>query len=222
MRSIEKATRQPITEMALPSVADVNTRRVAKFADSITAQLGSSADVALYRGLVEDYAREHDVPLADIAAALAVMTQDGRSLLLEADPAPVARVKREPPTRDSADRKRPKRDEAEPRSATRSRSAPVPMAVYRLSVGRRQKVNPSQIVGALANEGRLRREDFGAIDVKIDHSLVELPAKLSKDVFSKLARTRISGQLIELRRDPDAVVGKVKPRKRAAKPHHKG
>ena len=52
------------------------------------------------------------------------------------------------------------------------------MATYRISVGRRQKVNPSQIVGALANEGGLRREDFGHIDIKVDHTLVELPAKL--------------------------------------------
>jgi ATP-dependent RNA helicase DeaD len=220
LRAIEKATRQPITEMALPSVDDVNSHRVAKFADSITAQLSSSADVALYRSLVEDYAHEHDVPLADIAAALAVMAQDGRSLLLEPEPAPLARVKRESAKRDSGDRKRPKREDGKSGSTAssgRARTAPVAMAVYRLSVGRRQKVNPSQIVGALANEGGLSREDFGAIDIKPDHSLVELPAKLSKDVFNKLARTRISGQLIELRRDPVAIAGKVKPPKRSTK-----
>jgi ATP-dependent RNA helicase DeaD len=189
----------------------VNARRVAKFADSITARLGAS-ELSLYRGLIEDYQREHDVPMADIAAAIAVIAQDGRSLLLEPE-TPAAR--RTPDKRAKAERpERPERPgrTAGPATARPARGAPrrtdVPMAAYRVSVGRRQKVNPSQIVGALANEGGLRREDFGHIDIKVDHTLVELPAKLPKEVFAKLARTRISGQLIELRREP--------------KPHRKG
>jgi ATP-dependent RNA helicase DeaD len=211
LKAIEKATRQPITEMSLPTVDDVNARRVAKFADSITARLGAS-EVSLYRRLIEDYQREHDVPLADIAAAIAVIAQDGRSLLLEPEAPAVRRTpeKRTKSERDDRPDRAPR--SGAPATARPPRGAPrrsdVPMAAYRLSVGRRQKVNPSQIVGALANEGGLRREDFGHIDIKVDHTLVELPAKLSKEVFAKLARTRISGQLIELRREP--------------KPHRKG
>jgi ATP-dependent RNA helicase DeaD len=211
LKAIEKATRQPITEMSLPTVDDVNARRVAKFADSITARLGAS-EVSLYRRLIEDYQREHDVPLADIAAAIAVIAQDGRSLLLEPEAPAVRRTpeKRTKSERDDRPDRAPR--SGAPAAARPPRGAPrrsdVPMAAYRLSVGRRQKVNPSQIVGALANEGGLRREDFGHIDIKVDHTLVELPAKLSKEVFAKLARTRISGQLIELRREP--------------KPHRKG
>ena len=64
-----------------------------------------------------------------------------------------------------------------------------------------EAVTPRQIVGALANEGGLGREDFGRIDIRADHSLVDLPAHLSDEVQRKLARTRISGQLIELRPD---------------------
>jgi ATP-dependent RNA helicase DeaD len=75
------------------------------------------------------------------------------------------------------------------------------MASYRLEVGKRQKVEPRQIVGALANEGGLSREDFGAIQILPDHSIVQLPADLSRDVFAKLENTRISGKLIELRAD---------------------
>ena len=49
-------------------------------------------------------------------------------------------------------------------------------ATYRISVGKRHKVEPRQIVGAIANEGGLSRQDFGHIDILGDHSLVELPA----------------------------------------------
>src|ERR1700747_2340192 len=66
LKSIEKATRQKLTEAELPSVEDVNAQRVAKFADSITDTLGSPG-IELFRRLVEDYEREHDAPMAEIA-----------------------------------------------------------------------------------------------------------------------------------------------------------
>ena len=75
------------------------------------------------------------------------------------------------------------------------------MAMYRIAVGKRQKVEPRQIVGALANEGGLKRADFGRIDIKPNFSLVELPPDLSQQTLDKLADTRISGILIDLQRD---------------------
>jgi ATP-dependent RNA helicase DeaD len=65
-------------------------------------------------------------------------------------------------------------------------------------------VQPGAIVGAIANEGGLSRGDFGHIDIQVDHSLVELPADLSDEVFERLRRTRVSGQLIGLRLDEPA------------------
>ena len=41
LKAIERATRQPLAEMQLPSVDDVNAQRVAKFGDSITESLNS-------------------------------------------------------------------------------------------------------------------------------------------------------------------------------------
>jgi ATP-dependent RNA helicase DeaD len=94
--------------------------------------------------------------------------------------------------RDATDR--PRQRDTGPR---RARST-VPMATYRISVGKRHKVEPRQIVGAIANEGGLDRSDFGHIDIRGDHSLVELPVELSDQARSSLERTRISGKLIEL------------------------
>ena len=182
LSAIERATRQPITEMALPSVADVNAQRVAKFADAITTSLGSD-ELALFRRLVEDYVREHDVPMADVAAALAVLSQDGAFLLRPEPPAPP---------------RPPKAARAPPGPAAERAQPSGPLATYRISVGRRHKVQPGAIVGAIANEGGLSRGDFGHIDIQGDHSLVELPAKLAPQTLARLARTRISGHLIEL------------------------
>jgi ATP-dependent RNA helicase DeaD len=186
LRAIEKANRQPLTPMRLPTVEDVNETRVAKFRDAITEALGSD-QVGFYRDLVADYEREHDVPATDVAAALAVLTQDDRPLLMEPEPAPA-------PVSSDQRHERPQRRDDRPR---RSRST-VPLAPYRIAVGKRHRVEPRQIVGAIANEGGLDRADFGHIDIRGDHSVVELPASLSEQTLASLQRTRISGKLIDL------------------------
>ena len=185
LRAIEKATRQSVEEMALPSVEDVNSTRVTRFLDSITDALGAN-DLSYFRGLVERYEQEHDVPVADVAAALAVIAQGDRSFLLQPEPP----LKRRP--RDDGPRP--------PRVAGRRRVNGRPMATYRIRVGKRHKVSPGAIVGAIANEGGLERRDFGKIEIRGDHSLVELPEDLGDSTIASLTRTRISGQLIGLER----------------------
>ena len=191
LKSIEKATRQKLTEAQLPTVEDVNAQRVAKFRDSITDALGAPG-IELFRGLIEDYERENNIPMADIAAALAVHSRDGEEFLLA--PAP------EPPPERPRRTERPKRRPSEG------------MATYRIAVGKRHRVGPGAIVGAIANEGGLHRSDFGHITIRPDHSLVELPAKLPRETLKALERTRISGVLINLR--PDRPPTDRSPKKR--------
>ncbi len=208
---IEKATRQPIAQMQLPSVDEVNETRLARFDDRITAALGQSERIEGFRDIIAHYVRHHDVPEVDVAAALAVVAQGESPLLLEPDPEPRERPgRRERLDRDEragrADRRgrddRYGRDELEGRTSERRRRPDHgELRSYRIAVGRRHRVEPRQIVGALANEGGLRREDFGRIQIKGDFSLVELPAELPRDALDRLAETRISGRLIELRPD---------------------
>lgn len=183
LKAIEKATGARLAEEPLPSVDDVNAQRVTKFRDAITAAL-AAPEIELFRRLVEDYERDHNVPVADIAAALAVLSRDGEQFLLKPDPPRDPRHERG---------ERPERGPREPRTQTPG------LATYRIAVGKRHKVMPGAIVGAIANEGGLHRSDFGHITIRPDHSLVELPAKLSLKTLKALENTRISGVLIELR-----------------------
>lgn len=194
LKAIEKATRQTLTEAELPSVEDVNAQRVAKFADSITDALGA-AGIELFRRLVEDYEREHDVPMADIAAALALQSRDGEAFLMAPEPPP--------------EQRRERREQSEKPRHMRA------FTTYRIAVGKRHKIGPGAIVGAIANEGGLHRSDFGQISIGPDFSLVELPAKLPKSTLKKLENTRISGVLIDLR--PERSSGRP-----AEKIHHDG
>jgi ATP-dependent RNA helicase DeaD len=192
--AIEKATRQPLTEMSLPSVDDVNATRLTRFDDAITAALEDTAAIATFRDVVAHYVEHHDVPEADVAAALAVVAQGDTPLLLQEETIQQPRFDR--------DRERPARDGGgAPRDGGPRRERDGRFATYRIAVGRRQRVEPRQIVGALANEGGLRRNDFGAIQIRQDFSLVELPADLSRDTLNRLTDTRISGVLIDLRLD---------------------
>jgi ATP-dependent RNA helicase DeaD len=199
LKAIEKATRQTLTEAELPTVEDVNAQRVARFGDSITDVLGAPG-IELFRRLVEDYEREHDVPMADIAAALALQSRDGEAFLMAPDPPPERRERRE--RQERPEKPRQVRD----------------FATYRISVGKRHKIGPGAIVGAIANEGGLHRSDFGHIAIGPDFSLVELPPKLPKATLKKLENTRISGVLIDLR--PERSPGKARNRD-SGKPRRK-
>ncbi|HEY2555727.1 MAG TPA: DEAD/DEAH box helicase, partial [Diaminobutyricibacter sp.] len=203
LSAIEKATRQPLTQMQLPTVEDVNVTRLARFDDAITEALAQADRIARFRDIIEHYVEHHDVPEADVAAALAVVAQGEEPLLLSADDALARRVERDDRSRDDRGERsdRGARGERGGRAERRVRPSSGPMSSYRIEVGRRQKVEPRQIVGALANEGGLSREDFGAIKILPDFSLVELPADLPGDTLARLQDTRISGKLIEIRPD---------------------
>lgn len=192
LRAIEKATRQPLTQMPLPSVDDVNATRLSRFDDQITQALTEPERIDFFRDVVAHYVAEHDVAEVDVAAALAAVMHGEQPLLLDPEPEPRQRSFEERSTHGGK-----AGGERRPRE---SRSG-APMATYRIEVGKRHKVEPRQIVGALANEGGLSRGDFGYISIKPDFSIVELPADLPSGTLERLSGTRISGKLIEIKAD---------------------
>ncbi len=199
LNSIERATNAKLYEMELPSVDDVNEARKGKFADSITESL-ESKQIDVFRSLVKAYSEEHDVPLEDIAAALATQAQAGNDFLMKELPPEKRRDRFE---RD--DRRGDRNDRGDRRNDRGDRGARFDrdgdFVTYRLAVGKRQHVRPGAIVGALANEGGLSSKDFGRITIAIDHTLVELPKDMPSSVLDKLSDTRISGELINIERD---------------------
>jgi ATP-dependent RNA helicase DeaD len=191
LRAIEKATRQPVELMRMPSTEDVNQTRKQRFAQQITDTM-ESEDLTQFRELVEQYQDEHDVDAVEIAAAIAVMAQGGRPFFVEELPEPAPR---------SRDRERGRSDrdgEGGPRREPRVEKG---MATYRLAVGHRHRVSPGSIVGALTNEGGLSGGQIGAIDIRSTHTLVGLPENLPASTLDRLAGTRINGELIHLEAD---------------------
>jgi ATP-dependent RNA helicase DeaD len=241
LRAIERATRQPIEEMHLPSVEAVNDQRVAKFLSRISDTLAAADNLDLYRGLVERFEAEHNVPAVEVAAALARLLQGDTPLLL-APPPREARGERfargERPGREARGEAPPRGKRASfdaagerpPRAARadredKPREAPeVGMETFRVEVGHAHGVKPGNIVGAIANEAGLESRYIGRIDIRDDHSFVDLPEGMPKEVLEHLQTTWVSGQRLRIRRaEGGATVARRggedrKPAARPAKP----
>ncbi|MCK1803696.1 DEAD/DEAH box helicase [Brevibacterium sp. R8603A2] len=183
LRQIEKATRQRVEQLTLPTVEQLTSTRIERFQNRITEAL-SGLDLSEVRPVIEQYEQVHDVPASEIAAALAVLLLDGESLTAQPLPEPKRKQRED-------------RGERGPRGP-RSREG---MRTYRLAVGRNERVQPGGIVGALANEGGLTSGQIGHIDIRSNHSLVDLPDDLPQSVFDRLSGTRVQGKRIDLRPD---------------------
>ena len=217
--AIERATRQKIEQMQLPSVETVNEARVAKFLEKITTALESS-DLGIFRDLIERYEREHNVPAAEIAAALAKVVQGSTPLLLEPPrkpekPAFEREYVERPGGREASRSAREPREPREPRAPrpdTGPRDPDVGMETFRIDVGYVHGVQPGNIVGAIANEADLESKFIGRIDIRDDYSLVDLPEGMPKELLEHLKKVRVGGQPIRIRRAEDADMTAAPPR----------
>ncbi len=191
LRLIERATRQPIEAMTLPSVEDVNARRVAKFKERLQAALVAGTGEP-YRAVIEGFVSESGADLTEVAAALAALAQGKGSLLLtarEAAPAALPDVEHAasaPSSEGKGPRKRAGRFE--------------PQDTYCLQVGRRHGVQPGHIVGLLANEADLHGSQINAIDIHEDHTYVRLPQGMPDEVFRRLQKLKLKGQVLHMSR----------------------
>jgi len=182
--AIEKATRQKIEPLVLPTTETVNNKRIADFKQKISDTL-AAGELAFMQSMVEQYRQEHDVPAVDIAAALAKMTIGDKPMLLSPDKAKPRKEGKAPPR----DKKRRRTSPSEP-DADKER--------YRLDVGHVHGVKPGNIVGAIANEAGLDGEHIGHIEIEMEYSLVDLPVGMPKDVFMDLKKVRVCGRPLKI------------------------
>ncbi|MDO5635418.1 MAG: DEAD/DEAH box helicase [Micrococcus sp.] len=208
LRSIEKTTRKPVEEMTLPSLADVNAARKKNFADQITETLetADAADLEVFRDLVVSYVEQHEAEPDRVAAAIAMMVQNGRPLLAtEPDLPPMGGRRRGQDERGGRGERGDRGERGGARDGRGSRGpAREPAAgnaTYWVAVGHQDRVKPGNLVGAIANEMGLPASAIGAIDLRGNHSLIELPADLSREQLEAGARAEVRGRALGLRRD---------------------
>jgi ATP-dependent RNA helicase DeaD len=216
LRQIERATRQPIEQMQLPTIEAVNDTRVNKFNQRITDTL-ATGDLGLFQQLVEKYEQEHNVPAIEIAAALAKIAQGDQPLLLEAPP---PREYTERPPREYAPRDDSFGDRRPVREGMRQPRAHVTEAgkkTYRIEVGHEHGVKPGNIVGAIANEGGVDAKFIGRVSIRDNYSLIDLPDGMPAETFNHLKKVWVAQQQLHIREwdgteQPQSGSGAPRPR----------
>ena len=208
LKMIERATRQPITPIALPSSEEVTNLRVAQFKRQVVDAIGSE-DLGFFMGVVNDLVEENELDIHEVAAALTLIAQRERPLQIEqsgrgwdlatAEPGSGGRAPREEHFTTGAPRERTPRPNRDEILARRRSFADGALVRYRIEVGRNQGASPKEIVGAIANEGGIEGKFIGQIHLFDDFSTVELPANLPEDLMGILKRTRVRQMALNIR-----------------------
>ncbi len=218
LQSIERATRQPITMMQLPSKEQIASHRINQFKQSVLDVLNTE-DLDFFSSLIMDMCKEQSVLPEDLAKAFAFMAQKQNPVQLP------AREEREiADSRDRSDRgersdrsERSDRgdrfDRGAPRAERSERSDPsdredrpkrsrepsdIDMVNYRIEAGREHGVMPKDIVGAIVNEVQISRESIGHIRLFENFSTVELPRDMPKELLAHLKKVRVKSQRMDI------------------------
>lgn len=199
LRQIERVTKQRIEPMSMPTIADVNKRRLENFRNQILDTIENS-DLEPYVQVIEEMLTDDSIEPEILCAALAKMAQrDGELLLDESEPEPAfCSFDDKPKSNFEGNRERRRGGpSAEPQPL---KDFPdLKMVRYRLAVGRRDVVKPGQIVGAIANEANLDSKYIGEISIFDTFTIVDLPEGMPRETMDVLAHARVNGRALELR-----------------------
>jgi ATP-dependent RNA helicase DeaD len=206
LKAIERATKKQIEPLELPTTEMVNNKRIADFKQSISDTLAGGR-LEFMQGILEQFEQEHDVPALEIAAALAKMSLGDRSLLLVEKKARKVKERhveenaRKPRRNENRSERGPRESNSRETNRThrkKDQGPPEGMERFRVAVGHVHDVQPGNIVGAIANEAGLDAEHIGHINIQEDHSLVDLPMGMPKDIFRDLKKTWVCGRKLEI------------------------
>ena len=202
LKVIERTTRQPISALELPTVQDVNNVRITRFKAQISDVLAEGG-LDEFTSLIEEYEREHNIPTIEIAAALAKMARGNASLSLSKKTQ--AAFEEREPREVRSDVRFERQRESAPQREYKPRSSEAGTQTFRIAVGHDHGVKPGNIVGAIANEANIESRYIGRIDIRGDHTLLDLPSDLSSETIEHLRGVRVAGQMLNITADGQAM-----------------
>ena len=174
---LQRATNQQIDTFKEKSLKEINAARVEKFKTKITEALESDK-IEFFQTMITEMQAETELPMEQLAAALGVLAQGDKPLVLDALQSRQSNWKKD--------------------GAKRKRGEHGPMQTYRVEVGRRDNVGPGNIVGAVTNEADLSNADIGRIKIYDRYSTIDLPANMPIDILNHLAGVFVSGRALEI------------------------
>jgi ATP-dependent RNA helicase DeaD len=165
LREIEHYAKVRIQKVPIPSQSDVARTRTLTMLEKVRKTI-SEGGLEAYTRIIEDET-EGDLTSVEIAAAL---------LKLQMEQGSVEPVE--------------KREE----TSFEDTGAEVGMVRFFLGVGREHKVQPKDIVGAIAGETGIPGKAIGAIRILDSYSFVEIPKEYASDVYTIMKERTIRNQ----------------------------
>ncbi len=188
--AIERATRQPLKRMEMPSHDTVTRKRIEKFRDSLVQMMEKQDSLEFFQDLSFELMEEMDIDMLQLAAGALCMAQKDRPLQAE----------------DSRALSSPHWDEPrQGRQGRKERGGPKGrqmknMALYRIEIGSADGVEIRNIVGAVANETSIRSRFIGQIRIQQDFSTIELPDDLPQSIVDHLKTTHVGPKQMRISR----------------------
>lgn len=175
LKNIQRYTNEKINLKPIPTVNDLKENKTTRFIDDIKSVIAKGG-INEYAQIVEQLIEE-DYNSVDIAAALIKMA-------LEKDTG-TREYNIEEDENDTSDC-----------DAFKNYSAQSGMSRLFINVGRKDKVAPRDIVGAIAGETGIRGKIIGSIDVYDKYTFVEVPHENVEDVLTIMKNSQIKGKRI--------------------------
>ena len=168
MKDIERYTKSKLEKHAIPSIADVEEKKVSSFFQEVKSTIEEGHLTKQIQWL-ENFCKEEDYDTLDIAAALVKLAlgEENKEEIIE-----------------------------EP-SYTGAEAGMVRLFI---NIGRKQKVQARDIVGAIAGEVGIPGKLVGTIDIYDKYTFVEVPKNTAKKVLDKMKNIKIKGNKINIER----------------------
>ena len=179
MRDIERYTKSKLVKHSIPTIADVEEKKVAAFFNQVKDVLKES-NLAKQINWVEALCEEEQLSTLEVAAALVKLSM-GEELKEE--------IIEEPSRKEARKSKKSKKG---------ANGAERGMVRLFINVGRNQRVQAKDIVGAIAGEAGISGKLVGTIDIYDKYTFVEVPKANAKKVLEKLKNVKIKGNRINI------------------------
>jgi ATP-dependent RNA helicase DeaD len=199
LKTIERATKQPITLEKLPTLDRLRAMRLERTRTALRDSLLKDDDLDAFRVVAGPLAAEFD--LFEVALAAVKLAHEASGTPRDDEEIPAVEMPSADDRRDG--RKSRPGDQRPPVGRAQRRASRAPAATTRLFVGtgRAAGVRPQDLVGAITGQSYLSGRDIGAIEIADRFSLVEVPESAADDVVAALRRTSIRGRSATVRRE---------------------
>jgi ATP-dependent RNA helicase DeaD len=190
LKAIERATGRPIAIEKLPTVADLQARRLELMRDALR-EIVLKDDLDAFRAVVEPLGDEFGI--YEVALAAVKLASDTSRTPRDEEELPEVGLA---PLDDRGTRRK-----TGDRGQRRGRPAAAGTTRLFVGTGRSFGVQPKDLVGVIARKSHLSGRDIGTIEIADRFSLVEVPETAADDVVAALRQVSIKGRKTTVRRE---------------------